>query len=87
MNIQDELKALSDANRLVELEIRASGVSIPGDFAGNVTGSWVGLGESGEGIVTYNNKRYVTKPLGRASIPAGTEVELSFANGVYYSNF
>ena len=87
MPLQDDLRALSTANRFVDLEFRASETSVAGDFVGSVTASWVLLGEYGEGIVTYNNKRYVTKSLGRSSIPAGTEVELSFANGVYYSKF
>ena len=52
-----------------------------------MTGSWVRLGDSGEGVVRYNNKEYVTKPLGFISIPRGQEVELSYANGVYYSKF
>jgi len=87
MSIQDDLRAISTANRFVDLEFRASDTSIAGDFVGSVTGNWVILGESGEGIVSYNDKQYVTKPIGINSIPAGTEVELSFANGVYYSKF
>lgn len=85
--MQDRLKAISTSNRLVDLEFRASDTTIEGDFVGSVTGSWVKLGASGEGIVKYNNKNYSTKPIGFISIPAGTEVELSFANGVYYSKF
>ena len=77
----------STANRLADLEFRASGITIPGDFTGSVTGFWVRLGSQGEGIVKYNNKEYVTKPLGYGSLPAGAEVELSYANGVYYSKF
>lgn len=87
MAMQDRLKAISTSSRLVDLEFRASDTTIEGDFVGNVTGSWVSLGQSGEGVVRYNNKNYNTKPIGFISIPAGTEVELSFANGVYYSKF
>lgn len=83
----EELLQTSLANRVVDLEARVSKVSIPGDFSGNVTGKWVELGSQGEGVVSYNNKRYLTKSLGFVSIPAGTEVELSYANGVYYSKF
>ena len=60
---------------------------IPGDFEGSVTGTWVRFAENGGGIVKYNNKKYMTKPIGFASIPPGTEVELSHANGVYFSKF
>ena len=74
-------------NRLVDLERRASVVTIKGDFEGSVTGFWVRLGTNGEGIVKYNSKDYVTQPIGFVSAPVGTEVELSFANGVYYSKF
>ena len=85
--ILNALTQISDTNRLLDLEFRASDVTIKGDFVGSVTGKWVKLGERGEGVVSYNNKRYVTKPIGFVSIPAGTEVEMSFANGIYYSKF
>ena len=47
----------------------------------------VKLANDGTGIVSYNDKQYRTKPLGLTSLTAGTEVELSFAKGVYYSKF
>lgn len=87
MPILDSLLQVSTSNRIVELEIRSSDVTIAGDFVGSVTGFWVRLGENGEGIVRYNNKKYVTSPIGFISIPGGSEVELSYANGVYYSKF
>lgn len=83
----DSLIEISLANRLNTLERLTSGQSISGDFEGSVTGYWVKLGSRGEGIVNYNNKNYVTKPIGFMAIPGGTEVELSFANGTYYSKF
>ncbi len=85
--ILDTLLQLNTANRLVDLEFRASDTTIQGDFVGSVTGKWIKLGSRGEGIVSYNNKQYPTKPIGFVSIPAGTEVELSYANGIYYSKF
>ena len=85
--ILDTLLQISTANRVVDLEYRASEITIRGDFVGSVTGSWVKLGDRGEGIVSYNNKEYTTKPIGFVSIPSGTEVELSYANGIYYSKF
>ena len=87
MSIVNTLVQLSVSERLVELERRSSDVTIAGDFVGSVTGSWVKLGENGEGLVKYNNKQYVTSPIGFISIPGGSEVELSYANGVYYSKF
>ncbi len=85
--ILNTLINVSNANRVVDLEFRASDVTIQGDFVGSVTGKWVRLGNRGEGVVSYNNKQYPTKPIGFVSIPAGTEVELSYANGIYYSKF
>ena len=82
-----KLVEINTANRFVDLEFRASDVTIKGDFVGSVTGKWVKLGSRGEGVVSYNNKQYPTKPIGFVSIPAGTEVELSYANGIYYSKF
>lgn len=83
----DALLALSGSNRILELERRQKNIAIEGDFDGSVTGSWVRLGSMGEGIVSYNNKEYATRPIGFISIPKGTEVELSFANGIYYSKY
>lgn len=83
----DRLIQQSVANRLSDLEFRANDITIAGDFTGSVTGFWVKLGNNGEGVVSYNNKQYITKPIGFVSAPVGTEVELSYANGVYYSKF
>ena len=82
-----ELLALSNANRIEDLDRRERSQAVTGDFEGSVAGSWVRLDASGAGIVSYNNKEYVTKRLGFTSIPAGTAVELSFGNGVYYSKW
>ena len=87
MSILMSLTQVSSANRIVDLEFRNSDTTIVGDFVGSVTGTWVRLGGNGEGIVSYNNKEYVTVPIGFISIPKGTELELSYANGIYYSKF
>jgi hypothetical protein len=87
MALLDSLKQINLANRMAELEFRASDITIAGDFLGSVTGFWLKLGDRGEGLVMYNNKTYITKPIGFASVPRGTEVELSYANGIYYSKF
>ena len=82
-----ELLTLSNANRIEDLDRRERSQVVTGDFEGSVAGSWVRLDVNGAGIVSYNNKEYVTKRLGFTSIPAGTAVELSFGNGVYYSKW
>ena len=87
MDLLNNLLQRSTADRLVQLERREKDGVIPGDFAGNVTGYWVRLDTIGAGVVSYNKKNYVTKPIGFTSLPAGTEVELSYASGVYYSKF
>ena len=87
MSILTSLTQLSSANRIVDLEFRNSDTTIVGDFVGSVTGNWVRLGKNGEGIVSYSNKNYVTVPIGFISISKGTELELSYANGIYYSKF
>lgn len=84
------LEALIEENaaaRVVEIERRETGPATKGDFEGSVTGIWVELGESGLGIVSYNQKQYRTRPLGFTSIAAGQPVFLSYAAGVYYSNW
>lgn len=83
----DKLTQLSNSNRIFDLEKRSEGNVLKGDFEGSVTAYWVKLGSKGEGIVSYNNKQYVTNSIGFVSIPKGTEVELSYANGMYYTSF
>jgi hypothetical protein len=78
---------VSDANRIDTIQVRESGQLMAGDFEGSVTGIWIKLDESGAGIVAYGDKEYKTKRIGSASIPKGTSVELTFANGIYYSKW
>lgn len=87
MALLDELLETSYANRVVDLERRETKELIEGDFEGSVTGKWVKLDNSGAGIVEYKSKQYTTQPLGFTSAPAGTMVELTFANGLYYSKW
>jgi hypothetical protein len=82
-----DLLSLSNLNRIEDLDRRETSRAITGDFEGSVGGSWVRLDENGAGIVSYNDKEYVTKRLGFTSIPSGTAVELSFGNGTYYSKW
>ena len=87
MALVDELKEISIAERIADVERRDKGYLIEGDFEGSVTGYWVKLDESGAGIVTFNNKQYVTETIGFVSVPKGTAVELSFADGTYFSKY
>jgi len=87
MALIDDLKEISIAERIADVERRDKGYLIEGDFEGSVTGYWVKLDESGAGIVTFNNKQYVTETIGFVSVPKGTAVELSFADGTYFSKY
>ena len=87
MELLDTLLDISNAERMLQVERRESGTYFEGDFQGSVTGYWVKLANDGTGIVSYNRKNYSTKPIGFTSLPAGTEVELSYAGGVYFSKF
>ena len=87
MSLLETLKQFSEALRVVELERLASEELIEGDFKGSVTGKWVQLAPNGSGVVEYNSKMYYTKPIGFTSIPKGTAVEMTYANGVYYSKW
>lgn len=83
----DLIQALFDAKRFGEIEERENGPDVKGDFEGSVAGSWVKLGGNGAGIVSYNKKQYTTRPLGFTSIAPGKSVQLTHANGVYYSTW
>lgn len=81
----DLIQALFDAKRFQEIEDRESGPAVKGDFEGSVAGQWVKLSDNGAGVVSYNKKEYTTRPLGFTSVAPGTSVQLTHANGVYYS--
>lgn len=87
MALLQDLIEIATAGRLVDLERLASDEIIEGDFKGSVTGKWVKLDSTGAGVVEYNSKLYSTKSIGFTSIPAGTAVEMTYANGVYYSKW
>lgn len=88
MALYDDLIQTSIANRLVYLEDKETGGGVKGDFDGSVGGTWVRLdSDTGAGVVSYNDKEYFTKRIGFTSIPAGTSVELSFGDGIYYSKW
>lgn len=87
MDLIDVTFATSETARIIELERRAQGSMPTGDFEGSVTGYWLKLDNVGIGLVEFKGKTYKTTPIGLLSIPKGTEVELTFAKGVYYSKF
>ena len=87
MDLLQKTIKTSLTSRLIELEKRLEGSRPLGDFEGSVTGYWDKLDEFGVGIVDYQGKLYKTRPVGFVSVPKGTEIELTYANGVYYSKY
>lgn len=87
MSMLDNILAQQEVNRVLDVERRATQKSIEGDFEGSVQGTWVRFDNDGGGVVSYQNKEYLSVVIGAKSIPPGTEVKLTHANGVYYSDF
>ena len=87
MTLLDDIRQIQSADRVAEVDRRNRDVTIKGDFDGSVSASWVRLRGDGAGIVSYNNKEYVVKPIGFTSLPRGQAVELSHANGVYFASW
>ena len=88
MSLLNELLDTSRRDRIDHLEERVvDGNQLKGDFEGSVTGIWKKFHETGGGLVSYKNKEYLTKVLGLTALRAGTPVELTHVNGVYYSKF
>lgn len=87
MELLGELTVISDAERAFDLERLSKRTLVKGDFEGSVTGHWVILDEEGAGVVEFNSKKYHTETIGFVSLPKGTAVELSFADGTYYSKY
>ena len=84
----NSLKAINISNRIGEIERREQSAKGPvADFEGSVTGYWIKLDDNAGGVVEYNGKEYVTKPLGWTSILPGTPVKLTSASGIYYSQW
>jgi len=87
MELLRSLKEISMTERMIQKERLDKKEIIRGDFEGSVKGTWVKLAEDGTGVVSYNDKQYRTKPIGLTGVTEGTEVELSFAKGIYYSKY
>jgi hypothetical protein len=87
MDLLQKTMKTAETARLIELERRLEGAAPRGDFEGSVTGYWNKLDDLGVGIVDYKGKQYKTRSIGFMSLPKGTEVELTYAQGVYYAKF
>lgn len=86
MSALDASINLFEAERQVFLE-RPRDVNARGDIESSVKAKWLRLNNNGIGEVEYNQKVYKTIPLGSKSIARGTVVQLSFAKGVYFSDW
>lgn len=89
MNLLNRTLEIQRANRLLDLEKRMKkDGDISGDFAGSVHARWVRLdAETGAGVVNYKDREYQTIVIGATSLPKGALVELTYANGYYYSDW
>lgn len=87
MALIDSLLEINRANQVLDAERAEKKQFITGDFDGSVQGKWVKLANSGAGIVSYNGKEYTTVRIGFTALKPGTSVELTHANGVYYSKW
>lgn len=83
----DEVNRQATANRLATIEDRLAGNRSNADFEGSVAASWVEIDASGLGVVEYKGKKYKSIRLGSTSIPRGTLVQLSYSEGVYFSDW
>lgn len=81
----DELMRTSEIERVALLEDRDQ-FSI-GDFTGSVVGEWRGYDKDGAGLVKYLRKTYRSVVEGSKSIPKGTKVQLTYANGTYVASW
>lgn len=86
-NLLDTVLAINSEKRAMRLTQYRGKPVLKGDFEGSVTGYWVKMDNSGSGVASYQDKEYVCEPIGFVSIPKGTPVELTFANGIYYAKF
>ena len=89
MSLLRRTQEIQMANRMVDLEKRMDKTSdVSGDFEGSVHARWVRLDDkSGGGIVKYKDKEYQTVVIGSTSLQKGALVELTYANGYYYSDW
>lgn len=85
--LADLLVKISRAQRLVAQEAELTGAIYSADFEGTVTGTWAGIDSSGGGLVLYKGKTYKTIRLGLTSLFQGSKVQLSYVNGIYFSNW
>lgn len=85
MKSLDTAKLEFQQRRLEETLRRAEGAGVRGDFDGSVAGSWNRLDDGGAGVATYKGREYPVRTIGFTSIPKGTTVELTYAQGTYFA--
>lgn len=85
MALIDDLFKNALAERMTTLDVRER--SLAGDFEGSVAAQWVKIDENGLGVVEYAGKKYKTVRLGDTTLPPGSPVQLTHANGIYFSDW
>lgn len=85
MKALETAKSEFQMRRMDESMRRAEGAQIKGDFDGSVAASWRRLDDGGAGIAVYKGREYPVRTIGFTSIPKGTTVELTYADGTYFA--
>lgn len=80
-------KRLSDARRVIDLERRSTGETIPGDFSGSVIGTYLSKNEDGTVTISYNSKEYIARAASRYMAVKGDIVTLSYFGGAYLASW
>ena len=87
MALTDKIAKIARAQRLIAQQAEVEGTIYSADFEGIVTGTWVGISDTGGGLVSYKGKTYTTVRLGFTSLFRGSRVQLSYVQGTYYSTW
>ena len=87
MNLIDVANERAAVERVATIEARLAGTRVNADFEGSVAASWVKIDSNGLGVVEYKGKKYKCIRHGGTSLPAGSLVQLTYSNGVYFADW
>lgn len=87
MDLQQTVNEYARAQRILELEQRTPGGAKPQIFSteDQIQATSVGLTQEGAMEVTVGDKKILTIPRGRTSLPAGRRVTLTYEKGAIHS--
>lgn len=79
-----KLKQNAQMNRLNAVDAAYQGRPTEGS---NFKGKWAGYNSDGQALVTYENRTYVAKTLGKHNLVKGSSVALRVGKGIKTTNF